>query len=737
MTSDRVTSDRVQGELHVLGVRHHGPGSARSVERALDEIVPDRVLVELPADAQAAVGFAARDDLVPPVALLGYVPDRPECAAFHPFARFSPEWTALRWSARHGVEVRAIDLPLAHTLAARDSTLFGDSAPVDPLGELARAAGDDDAERWWEDVVEHRGDGEGAFAAVAEAMRAVRATSLVDERDLVREAHMRKVIRAALADSERVVVVCGAWHVPALELPFPSAASDTGVLRGLAKVKVACTWVPWTHRRLAAATGYGAGVRAPGWYAHVYDHPGDAGLTRWFAEAGAALRGAGHQASPDHLIAGVRTAGALAALRGRPRAGLDEVLDAAVTVMGEGRHTPLVLLHDRLVVGSAIGSVPVDTPMVPLAKDLMAQQSSCRLKPTADRRVVELDLRTPAGRARSRLLHRTVTLGIGWAVLTEGRGSSGTFRETWEVTWEPEASVRVIERSALGTTVESAASTRLIELSRSSSQVLILVGLVEQALLGDLPGVVPALVDRVASAAATAPDLSDVMDALVPLARTARYGDTRGTDLTAVRELIDSLVVRVVAGLDLACRSLDLEASQAMAQRLTAVQSALALVEHPDRHDRWPHALERLARSGTAPLVAGRAARLLHDAEVWDSERTASLLGAFLGRGSTPAEGAAFVEGFLGGGGTVLVHDADMLALLDGWIAGLDAEAFEITVPLLRRTFGGFESAERRRIGEMVSGRARPARRWWADDLDPVRVDVAMTTLRHLLGVPR
>jgi hypothetical protein len=724
-------------ELHVLGIRHHGPGSARSVERALDDIEPDRVLIELPADAQSVLSFAGRDDLVPPVALLGYVPDRPECAAFHPLARFSPEWRALRWSTRHGVEVRAIDLPLSHTLATRESTLFGDGDRVDPLAELARAAGDDDPERWWEDVVEHRGDGEEAFAAVAEAMRAVRAGTLVGDSDLVREAHMRKAIRAALADSERVVVVCGAWHVPALEGPFPSVSSDASLLRGLPKVKVATTWVPWTHRRLAAATGYGAGVRAPGWYAHVYEHPGEPGLTRWFAEAGAALREAGHQASPEHLIAGVRTAGALAALRGRPRAGLDEALDAAVSVMGEGHQGPLVLLRDRLVVGSVIGSVPADTPMVPLAKDLMAQQSSCRLKPTADRKTVELDLRTPAGRARSRLLHRTVTLGIGWADLAEGRGSSGTFRETWEVAWEPEVSVRVIERSALGTTVESAACTRLLEASRSTPQVLILVGLVDQALMGDLPGIVPALVDRVASAAATAPDLSDVMDALVPLARTARYGDARGTDLSAVRELIDSLVVRVVAGLDVACRSLDLEASQAMAQRLTAVQGALALVEHPERHAGWPQSLERLARPGTAPLVAGRAARLLHDADVWDGHRTALLLGALLGRGSTPADGAAFVEGFLGGGGTVLVHDADMLGLLDGWLGALDADAFEATVPLLRRTFGAFEPAERRRIGEMLSGRSRPSLRWWTDDLDPGRVEVAMATVRALLGVGR
>ena len=45
----------------------------------------------------------------------------------------------------------------------------------DPLAALAAAAGEPDPERWWDDMVEHRGDGEPVFAAVADAMAAVRA----------------------------------------------------------------------------------------------------------------------------------------------------------------------------------------------------------------------------------------------------------------------------------------------------------------------------------------------------------------------------------------------------------------------------------------------------------------------------------------------------------------------------------------------------------------------------------
>ena len=42
--------------VRVLGVRHHGPGSARAVVRALDAYRPDCVLIEGPADADPLVG---------------------------------------------------------------------------------------------------------------------------------------------------------------------------------------------------------------------------------------------------------------------------------------------------------------------------------------------------------------------------------------------------------------------------------------------------------------------------------------------------------------------------------------------------------------------------------------------------------------------------------------------------------------------------------------------------------
>ena len=97
--------------LAVYGIRHHGPGSARAVQRALATNPPDIVLIEGPPEADAIMWLAGEPDMQPPVTLLGYAPEHPERAVFFPFASFSPEWVALTWACGHQVPARFIDLP--------------------------------------------------------------------------------------------------------------------------------------------------------------------------------------------------------------------------------------------------------------------------------------------------------------------------------------------------------------------------------------------------------------------------------------------------------------------------------------------------------------------------------------------------------------------------------------------------------------------------------------------------
>ncbi|MGW6914979.1 DUF5682 family protein [Kitasatospora sp. NPDC054939] len=781
----------MSAEVTLLGVRHHGPGSARAVAAALEQLRPDAVLVEGPPEADRIVDLAARKEMVPPVALLAHAVDDPARAAFWPYAGFSPEWVAIRYGVELGLPVRFIDLPAAYGLADRPqdgpgpaggvpggtSPADGDAAdpgaasgPVDgdgdgdggfgdPIAVLAAAAGHDDPERWWEDVVEHRSPGRDAlapFAAVAEAMTALReagATGSTARRDDLREAYMRQQIRAARrAGHRRIAVVCGAFHVPALAA-MPTVAHDRALLAGLPKkVRTDITWVPWTHRRLAQHTGYGAGIVSPGWYHHLFTCGAEDPVPGWTARAAELLRAADHPVSSAHVIEAVRLARTLAVLRGRPLAGLTETLDAVRSVLCDGSEVALALVHDRLVVGDALGEVPDSAPAVPLQRDLVRLQRSLRLKPEADPRDLDLDLRKDTDAARSRLLHRLRLLGIDWGVPTRSAvTSTGTFRESWRLRWEPEFAVRVVEAAQWGTTVAGAAVAKAVGTARAAGELAELTGLVETCLLAGLGDALPAVMRVLADCAALDTDVSHLAGALPALVRALRYGDVRGTDGGALAEAAGGLADRICIGLPPACTGLDADGAAAMRTHLDEVHAAIGLLADlaDDLPERWAAALQSLARrepvagpaTGVPGLLRGRAVRLLLDDGRLDSAEAGRRMGLVLSRANSPADAAGWVEGFLAGGGALLLHDPRLLGLLDDWLTAVPGDAFTDVLPLLRRTFAGLEAGVRRTVGgrvaagplggEPAAGPAGPAA-----DLDEDRADAAVPVVALILGLP-
>jgi hypothetical protein len=263
--------------VHVFGIRHHGPGSARSLRAALEALQPDIVLVEGPPDAQDALPLLIHPQMCPPVALLVYAPEQMQHAVYYPFASFSPEWQAIHHALSRQIPVRFMDLPQAHRMAQvppenspEDATAATtDEAPDpsaiepqeqtnailpdgedesrqdaagaqaqdalleirrDPLRWVALAAGCEDGETWWEQRVEHRRDSADLFQGILEMMIALREAAdaeaavndaaldpLGDRIEEQREASMRQTIRAAQREGfRRIAVVCGAWHAPAL-----------------------------------------------------------------------------------------------------------------------------------------------------------------------------------------------------------------------------------------------------------------------------------------------------------------------------------------------------------------------------------------------------------------------------------------------------------------------------------------------------------------------------------------
>lgn len=765
--------------ISVFGIRHHGPGSARSLVRALTALEPDCVLIEGPPDADDIIPLAAAPGMRPPVAILVHSADAPQRCAFYPFAEFSPEWQAIHFALARNLPVRFMDLPQAHQLieqqqAPADPAGTEASEPAiepqeipteetppeettapdrtDPLNWLGRAAGYADGEDWWENMVEQRLDGEPLFAAIHEAMVTLRsefpAPVAPDEakREAMREAHMRRTIRDAEKEGfVRIAVVCGAWHAPALTAKV-KVKDDNELLRGLPREKVSATWVPWTFGRLSSASGYGAGIPSPGWYDHLWQcrtADGDRETaasqvaSRWLTRIARLLRDEDLDCSSAHVIEAVRLAESLAAMRERPFPGLGELDEAAQTVMCFGEMTPLQLIRRKLTVGTQLGEVPKETPTIPLQRDLEALQKSLRLKPEAYEKTIDLDLRTPTGLARSYLLHRLNLLDIPWGSIVEVGNKKGSFHEIWRIQWQPEFAVKIIEAGMWGNTVETAAANRAVDIADHASLPR-LSELVNEVLLAELSAAVEPIMQRLDDEAALSNDVSQLMGAVPPLSNACRYGNVRKTDTGMIRRVIDGLVIRICVGLAPACSSLDDEAAQRMAGAVAELDASLRLIEDEEHTAAWQRTLRGLAEyGGINRFLAGRCCRLLLDAGVMEGPELGTLMSLALSRGNDPAEAAGWLEGFLTGSGMVLLHDDRLWSLLDEWVSELGEEAFVSVLPLVRRTFATFSSAERRQMGLRVKAGQRGASpvNENCGDVNHERGELVLPLVRQLLGL--
>lgn len=709
-------------DVSYFGIRHHGPGSADSLVQALQDLKPVAVLIEGPADASALLPLLARPEMQPPVALLCYPEDDPASTSFWPFAEFSPEYQATLWAVANNATVRFIDLPSSARVTPVDGVDKADELEAnvetevaphlrDPIGTLAQAAGYEDGESWWSDIIEQNPQPGPIFAAIADAMTTLReGEGPLAEFEAKREAHMRLEITAARKEFDGpIAVVCGAFHVPALRATRPQK-EDQALLKGLARRKSTMTWAPWTGPRLALGFGYGAGVVAPGWCKHLWRTrgQGDASVL-WLARIAAVLRAKGHMVSTASLIEAERLARTLAVIRERPKPGFEELRDAAIAALFNGEALLWALVEAELLLGADVGEIPSDTPLAPLIEDLQRNQKAARLKPEALERELSVDLRSESGLFRSTLLHRLNVLGVHWGKLADSGRSRGTFRERWTLSWEPEYAVRLVENLVYGPTIEKAANGRLIQMIGAATSLDALAALVQGAITANLSEASAAGLATLEERAARSSECLEILASLPPLADIIRYGEARKTETARLSGLLERLIVEGGIALHYAARDLDAQAASALVGAMRKADEAIKLIEpEQDVLDAWRNGLAAvLDGSRSTALVAGCAAHLLYEAGHLSADAAAGLIARRLSPGTPVSEAAGFFEGFFSTAGQRLIYDDGLRGAVDAWLKSLDEDAFIAHLPLLRRVFSHLDSMERRRLIEAVLGRAR------------------------------
>lgn len=744
--------------LHILGIRHHGPGSARSVCNALASIQPDCILIEGPPDANTIIAQLQHADFKPPVALLLNTPVQKEVrsqAVFYPFAEFSPEWQALQYALRKQVAVEFMDLPLQHRFALekqwaeqrlQQEQVLADEQEVelnqqddiepehnleqhylsirrDPIQLLAEQAGYQDSERFWEHLVEQQPHAGQMFTAISDAMATLRDHLLsqqpenyTSEDQLLeqyREAYMRKVIKQAEKQGyQNIVVICGAWHAPILADLKAQNKADTALLKGLPKVKVDAAWIAWTHGRLSRDSGYGAGVNAVGWYTHLWKHyqhaldtdvDGEKITIDWLSQFAHALRQAGHDASSAQIIDAVQLIQALLQLRGRRVPDLEDLFEVIRSVLNHGLDLPQPVLA-KLLEDEQLGQVPDELIELPIQKDFLQQVKHFRLKLEAPHRDITLDLREAFDLAKSQFLHCVRLLGLAWAELIDTGAKQGNFKEIWQLSWQPESSLYLNEMSLWGNSIQLATQSYLENQIKQCEDVAQIAQLIENILLSGLDQSLNLALDKLNELTTQHQDPSIILATLKPLITAIRYGSVRQFSMQHLHQLVEHLAIRLMLSLPNYCVQLNAEMAQQFAQQLQALYELLEQLQKDELQQLWQDTLQQLLYlEQMQGYLHGCCVRLAREQQLIDVEQTQGFLSRALSIGQTADYSAAWFEGFLTHQALLLIHEQSLWDAVSQWVNQLQEQQFIELLPILARTASSFSPAEAQQLIQKVT----------------------------------
>jgi hypothetical protein len=735
----------------VFGVRHLSPAAAHHLHAVLDEVKPTAVLVEGPSDATEHIKHLVHKDTRPPLALLAYTRQRPVRSILYPLASYSPEWVALTWGVRNKADVRFIDLPASVFLQLHHTAPPGEGEKEDGEGEkakapqpapngdqpdtrrpasehtlaylddpweaIARLCGDPDHETWWERHFEHT-DHHGAYVQqIFEFGRGLRELKELkaDDENLVREAYMRRCVREVLGKGhkpERVLLVCGAFHAPALTHALPPM-SDKEV-KALPATESSLTLMPYSYFRLSSQSGYGAGNHAPAYFQRLYDerragHASERLSALFMTELCHEMRKAGQMRSAAEVIEAVRLARSLAALNEAPAPTLRDLRDAATCCLGRGEADAIGPHLGPIAVGSAVGRLPKGVSRTSIQDDFYLRLEELNLEKYQTEKAQELVLDLRENRFvkgkdaafrdlnRSTFLHRLNVLEVRFGEKQKSGQDQATWKEVWKLRWAPESEIQIVEGSLLGDTVEMAAAVRLAQRLTECTGVDQASELVKDAMECQLADALDNARKRLQAMAVEETGFVQLAGAVDNLAEVVRYGSVRKVDPEPLKPLLAQLFLRATMSVRDTCLCDNQTAREQVRPAIVKLHDVAR--ESPELVDavRWNKELDVIASTDSLnAYLSGFVTGLILPRV--SEEVLAREVSRRLSRGIAPDLGAAWFEGLVQYNREALFSRLGLWRQLDAYLCGLDEEEYRAALVPLRRAFAEFAPGQVRRV---------------------------------------
>lgn len=708
-----------------FGIRHLSPAGAYYLRGFLNEKKPALVLVEGPSDFDDMLSDMVREETKPPIAVLAYTKEAPVRTVLYPFAEYSPEYQAIQWCHEHRVECHFIDMPSTAFLAERDcetQDADGEESRINAKGnvyeQLDKESGEDGHDTFWERVMEQAGSID-AYHLGANSFGA-NIRSLTEGKDsdwqetALRESYMRQQIKNAVNSGtapEDIVVVTGSYHVEGLK---SWQEQDTDLLQ-MPMVETSHTLMPYSYYRLSTRAGYGAGNKAPAYYALLWE-----GLNKgepmyaaysYLIKLAAYQRGKGNPVSSASVIEAVRLAGALAKLRGGNIASLRDLRDAAQTCIGEGSVSNIILATADTEIGTAIGALPDGVSRTSIQEDFYRKLKELKLEKYRDITAQDMMLDLRENRRvsseksafidlhRSFFMHQLRVLKVSFAQQQTVNQDNATWSEHWVARWTPEAEIELVESALKGDTIDGAASFAMKERVENAAKMGEIAQVIEDACCCGMEkavGYATAALQRMAVDAASVEELAKTAQRLSVV---VQYGSIRRIDAKPLEPILKQLFYRACLIAESACVCDD-AASKAVItamEQLNSVELAHDFLDHGE----WIKVLDSISeRDDLNTKLSGFAAAILLERGSMSTEQLRTEVSRRLSKGIPADLGAGWFEGLAMKNRYALIARLSLWESLNDYLLTLDDEEFKRALVFLRRAFADFSAAEKDQIAE-------------------------------------
>lgn len=715
----------MSNEPFFFGIRHLSPAGAFYLRQFLEEKHPKMVLVEGPCDLGDTLVHIQNPVTKPPFAVLAYTKEAPVRTILYPFADYSPEYQAVLWCGENGAACRFMDLPTDVFLAlpSVEEAAQGEEERFNVYRALDRRTGEDGHETFWERTLEQAGCAEGYHQGAN--LFGKRLRELTQEKDsdwaeiMLREAWMRGKIREAVREGtepSEIVVVTGSYHVEGLknwnQAPSPE---EKKMLDKIQRVEASHTLMPYSDYRLSSRSGYGAGNKAPAYYALLWEALQTESPMRtaysYLSKIAGYQRKNGTPVSSAEVIEAVRLSHELARMRGGQIPALRDLRDAAVTCLGSGNMASISLAVADTEIGTGIGSLPDGVSRTSIQEDFYRQLKELKLEKYRDitAQDLALDLREKRNVSseksafldlhRSFFLHRLRVLGVSFATEKKKQQENATWGEQWVLRWTPEAEIVLVESALKGDTIVQATAFQMKEQADGTGGIGAMAQMIEDAFLCGMPAAAAYATDILARRAVDAVSLEELAETVERLSTVIRYGGIRQVDEAPLLPILGKIFYRACLLLPNACVCDD-KAANAVT---TAMQQLnMAALSHAFlQQDAWLDALWKAAdRDDLNTRLSGFAAAILLERGQMGAERLRLEVTRRLSFG-TPADlGAGWFEGLAMKNRYALIARLSLWESLDAYLDALDEEEFKRALVFLRRAFADFSAKEKDEIAE-------------------------------------